>query len=74
MMNKIDNYEPEYYNINDIDEMIEEYNKKFEEDCIKNNYTAFYYKFSQIIKECRIRELEKLKENIRINPSFKIKP
>jgi rRNA-processing protein FCF1 len=54
--------------------MIEEYNKKFEEDCVKNNYTVFYYKFSQIIKECRIRELEKLKENIRINPSFKIKP
>jgi hypothetical protein len=67
-------YDYEYYNINDIDNMIIEYNKKFEEDCIKNNYTIFYYKFFETIKECRIRELEKLKEEIRMNPKAKIKP
>lgn len=67
-------YETEYYNINEIDEMIERYKKRFEEDCIKNNYTFFYYKFSEIIKECRIKELEKLKENIKINPKYMIKP
>jgi|LakMenEpi03Aug12_release.lakeMendotaPanAssembly.Ray.scaffolds.fasta_scaffold2652639_2 hypothetical protein len=67
-------YDPEYYNINEINEMIETYKKRFEEDCIKNNYTSFYYKFSQTIKECRLNELEKLKENIKKNPKYMIKP
>lgn len=65
-------YEPEYYTIDDIDRMIKDYNKQFENDSI--NYTAFYYKFSLIIKECRIKEYEKLKENIRLNPKYMIKP
>lgn len=72
MTTKTNIYEPEYYTINDIDNMINDYNKNFEKDCIY--YSAFYYKFSLIMKECRIKEYEKLKENIRFNPNFMIKP
>jgi hypothetical protein len=67
-MENIDNYENEYYNMDDIDKMIEEYNKNFENDCINNNYPIFYYKFSEIIKESRIRELEELRSK-QIDPS-----
>lgn len=53
----------EYYN---IDEMIKDYNNKFENDCINNNYPIFYYKFMKIIKDSKIKELEELKKSIRI--------
>ena len=72
-MENMDNYEIEYYNMNDIDKIIKEYNKNFENDCINNNYPIFYYKFSEIIKNSKIRELEELRENIRLNPKFRIK-